>query len=434
MEHQAFHRFLTVWSSQLLSVIGSGLTGFALGVYVFERTQTATSAALAILLSFLPSTLLWPIGGVLADRLDRRLIMAVSDLGAALGPAFILAVMLFGEPELRHIYIGVTASSVFAGFHLPAYKATVTDLLAKEQYSKGSGLIQLAESSRYLLSPFLAGILLTRFNIETVLAVDIGTFTLACLTILMVRRRMKPPAAARAGRSWQADLLEGWQAILMNRGVLLLILVISLVTFFLGFLQTLIGPMVLSFADARTLGAIQSTCAVGMLLSSLLIGMFSVGRRYVDLLTAGLAAAGVALSLLGLTTNVYFITGAGFLFLAALPVVNMSCDVLVRSNIPGEQQGRVWGFVGILSQLGFIAAYALSGPLADRVFNPLLAEDGLLASSVGRWIGTGPGRGIGLLFMLCGMMVVVLALIIPGIRPIRDLARHAAGTGAGKDG
>ena len=431
-ESKSFHRFLVVWSGQLLSVIGNGLTGFALGVYAFERTQTATSAALAVLLSFLPSTLLWPIGGVLADRLDRRLIMAASDLGSALGPAFILSCLLLGEPELWHIYLGVTVSSVFTGFHTPAYKATVTDLLTKEQYSRGSGLIQLAESSRYLLSPFLAGIMITYFNIETVLAIDIGTFVLACLAVLAVRKRMTPPELARSRRPWLEELLEGWHAVTANRGVLLLILIISCVTFFLGFLQALIGPMVLSFTDAEILGAIQSICAVGMLLSSLLIGMFSVGRRYADLLAAGLAVAGLSLSLLGMTTSVYFITSAGFLFLASLPFVNMSCDVLVRSNIPGDKQGRVWGIVGILSQFGFIAAYALSGPLADRGFNPLLAEGGPLASSVGRFIGTGPGRGIGLLFIISGLMVVLTAIITAGIPSVRALARHVSEEAAGK--
>lgn len=75
--------------------------------------------------------------------------------------------------------------------------------------------------------------------------------------------------------------------------------------------------------------------------------------------------------------------------MASLPFVNMSADVLVRNNIPKEKQGRVWGIIGILSQLGFIVSYSLAGFLADRVFNPLLVEGGALASTVGSYIGVG---------------------------------------------
>lgn len=423
-QDKSFKKFLVVWSGQLVSSIGSGMTAFSLVVYAFDRTQMATSVALITLLSFLPSILLRPIGGVLADRFDRRAMMIIGDLGSASGLVFILLTMLFGQVEMWQIYAGVTVSSIFVALQSPAYKASATDLLTEEQYSKGSGLVQLAESSKFLISPFIAGILLNFSNIETVLAIDIGTFVFAVFAVFVIKKQMKPSHHGAESGHWMKDLAEGWHAIVSNRGVALLILIISIVTFYLGFLQTLIGPMVLSFTDAQTLGTIQSVSAVGMLISSLLIGMFSMGHRYMDMLVIGLVIAGLALSLMGVTTNVYFITAAGFLFLSALPFVNASADVLVRKNIPNEKQGRAWGIIGILSQLGFIIAYGISGLLADHVFNPLLEEGGLLASSVGRVIGTGPGRGIGLMFIIAGILVIVMALITSGVRSIHTLAKN----------
>ncbi|MDY0322924.1 MAG: MFS transporter [Candidatus Carbobacillus sp.] len=423
-QDKSFKKFLVVWCGQLVSSIGSGMTAFSLVVYAFDRTQMATSVALITLLSFLPSILLRPIGGVLADRFDRRAMMIIGDLGSASGLVFILLTMLFGQVEMWQIYAGVTVSSIFVALQSPAYKASATDLLTEEQYSKGSGLVQLAESSKFLFSPFIAGILLNFSNIETVLAIDIGTFVFAVFAVFVIKKQMKPSHHGAESGHWMKDLAEGWHAIVSNRGVALLILIISIVTFYLGFLQTLIGPMVLSFTDAQTLGTIQSVSAVGMLISSLLIGMFSMGHRYMDMLVIGLVIAGLALSLMGVTTNVYFITAAGFLFLSALPFVNASADVLVRKNIPKEKQGRVWGIIGILSQLGFIIAYGISGLLADHVFNPLLEQGGLLASSVGRVIGTGPGRGIGLMFIIAGILVIVMALITSGVRSIHTLAKN----------
>ncbi|MDN8587640.1 hypothetical protein Q0V21_02555 [Paenibacillus sp. 11B] len=123
------------------------------------------------------------------------------------------------------------------------------------------------------------------------------------------------------------------------------------------------------------------------------------------------------------TTNIYFIILAGFLFLSSLPFVNMSADVLVRNNISNEKQGRVWGIIGVLSQLGFIVSYSIAGFLADHVFNPLLEEGGALASTVGSYIGVGPGRGIAFLFIIAGVFVIVIAAITSQLKSIKGLEK-----------
>ncbi|MDT9719994.1 MFS transporter [Paenibacillus sp. ClWae2A] len=419
--HKSFKKFLVVWFGQLISMIGIGLTAFSLGVYAFEKTNTATSVALITLFTFLPNILLRPIGGVLADRFDRRTMMIIGDLGSAAGLIFILSIMLTGDIQLWHIYVGVAFSSVFSALQSPAYKASATDLLDKDQFSKGSGLVQLAESSKFLFSPIIAGILLSITTIEVILVINILTFLVAILAVLVIRKSMKVEREDREGKNWITDIQEGWREVVTNKGVLLLVVIISLVTFYLGFLETLIGPMLLSFTDAKTLGTFQSVSAIGMLISSLCIGIFTITKRYASVLVMGLILCGLSFSLLGISTNIYFIIFAGFLFLSSLPFVNMSADVLVRNNIANDKQGRVWGIIGILSQLGFIIAYSLAGFLADHVFNPLLMEGGALASSVGQIIGTGPGRGIAFLFIIAGLFVILIAIITSRLKMIKSL-------------
>ncbi|MET3940636.1 DHA3 family macrolide efflux protein-like MFS transporter [Paenibacillus sp. PvP094] len=424
MEHTvqtSFRKFLVVWAGQLVSMIGIGLTAFSLGVYAFEKTNTATSVALITLFTFLPNILLRPIGGVLADRFDRRTMMIIGDLGSAAGPIFILAIMLTGDIQLWHIYVGVSFSSVFSALQSPAYKASATDLLDKEQFSKGSGLVQLAESSKFLFSPIIAGILLSITTIEVILTINIATFLIAILAVLVIRKSMKVERENKEDTNWMTDIQEGWKEVVTNKGVLLLVIIISLVTFYLGFLETLIGPMLLSFTDAKTLGTFQSVSAIGMLISSLCIGVFTMTKKYASVLVMGLIMCGLSFSLLGISINIYFIIFAGFLFLSSLPFVNMSADVLVRNNIANEKQGRVWGIIGILSQLGFIIAYSLAGFLADHVFNPLMMEGGVLASSVGQIIGIGPGRGIALLFIIAGLFVILLAIVTSRLKLIKSL-------------
>lgn len=426
---KSFQHFLAIWAGEFISSIGSGLTAFALGVYVYQVTGTATSVALVTLCAFLPCVLLSPIAGVFADRFDRRLMMIIGNLCSALSLVFILLCIFTGGAELWPIYIGVAASSVFASLIEPAYKATVTDMLTKDQFAKASGLVQLAGSAKYLVSPVIAGFLLMLADIQVVLAMDIVTFLIAAILISIVKKRIKIGRKQLKSECFQVEIKEGWRAVTSVKGVFCLTMVLAMVTFYIGFLQTLFAPMMLSFTDAKTLGTILSICAAGMLFTSLFIGvfydfftdMFHQEVSYARMLSVGICLGGFFFSLMGFTTEIYWITGAGFLFFSSLPLINTSADVLIRINIPSEAQGRAWGVIGVLSQLGYVAAYAVSGVLADHIFNPLLVENGLLAATVGKWIGTGPSRGIGLLFILSGFFMMMLAAIMKKAKAIEML-------------
>ena len=414
---KSFLKFIIVWIGQLVSGIGGGLTAFTLGVYAYEKTQTATSFALVTLFSFLPSILLRPIGGVLADRFDRRVMMIIGDIGSAAGVAFIWFLLKYqGNIELWQIYLGVSISSIFLALQSPAYKASITDLLTEEQFAKASGLVQLASSAQYLVSPIVAGFLLSMTSIENILILDIFTFIFAALAVVAIKKEASNFHSDSLHLGFFKDLKEGWEVIVRKQGVLTLILIISLVTFYIGFLQTLLGPMILSFSTPQTLGTILSTSALGMIGTSLYIGIRKVSTDYVRMLSYGLIGAGVFFALMGLSTNVYVITLNGFLFFCALPFINTSTDVLIRKSIPNEKQGRAWGIIGVLSQIGFIVAYGVSGYLADRVFNPLLVEGGILTSTIGEIIGVGNGRGIGLLFIFSGLFVVLIGFSSLGLK------------------
>lgn len=414
-------RFLVIWSGQFISSIGSGLTAFALGVYAFEKTQSATAYSMIILFAFLPSYLLKPIGGTLCDRFDRRLMMIIGDLGSASGLVFILLMMLAGYNAMWVIYLGVAVSSVFVALQNPAYKASVTDLLDEETYSKASGLMQLSEASRFLISPIIAGFLMQVMKIDKVLIIDIATFLIAVLAVFKVKGKIvKDEAETERGRFLQ-DFTSGFKYTFSRKGLVWLLSITSLITFAVGFLQALIGPMILAFSDPKTLGIIQTISATGMLASSFFIGVFSKTKKHVPVLSAALAFAGIFYALFGVFTTIVFIIGAGFLFFCSLPFINTSLEVLIRKNVENKIQGRVWSIVSLISQLGMIIAFAVAGVLADKIFNPLLQKDGPLASSVGKVIGTGPGRGIGLMFVLSGMLVVIVAVVIRKLKVIREL-------------
>lgn len=417
---KSFGKFMLLWSGDFISAIGSGLTSFGLGVYIFQQTGKASLMALVTLLAFLPSLLLGPIAGVLADRYDRRLLMILGDSLSAVGLLFILMSMMQGEARFWQICVGVTISSVFASILEPAYKSTITDLLNPEQYSKASGLVQIAGSAKYLISPVLAGFLLAISNIRLLLVLDICTFFITVATTLVVKKGL-PSQKVEEGFSFLTELKVGWEALYRKKGILTLVVMGALITFCLGFIQTLFSPMVLSFSNSVTLGTLMTVATLGMLVSGGVLGGISIKKGYAGLLSISLFGAGIFMALFGMRENVVLIGVAGFFFFAMLPFANASLDYLLRTNIDNSLQGRAWGLIGLISQLGYVAAYAVSGLLADNVFTPLLLEGGALSETVGRLLGIGPSRGIGLLIVFAGILLCVTSGILLCMKSIHRL-------------
>jgi MFS family permease len=419
---KSFRKFLLLWSGEFISAIGSGLTAFGLGVYVFQQTGKASAASLVMLLGFLPALLLSAPAGVLADRYDRRLLMVLGDSLSVIGLVFILLCMLNGEAQLWQICVGVTISSVFSSLLEPSYRATVTDLLTEEQYTKASGLIQVAGSSKYLISPIIAGFLLTISDIRLLLVIDICTFFITVISTLAVRRGITTKKFEQA-KSFIREFKEGWGAVSENRGVFVLVIMGSVLTFSLGFIQTLSTPMVLAFSNSSALGTTETIAASGMLVASVAIGVLSIKKGYVKMLSISMFCEGIFMAAFGLRENIVFICISGFLFFTAMPFINASLDFLVRTNIRNELQGRAWGLIGLISQVGAVVAFAISGLLADYVFTPLLLDGGVLAGSVGKIIGTGRGRGTGFLIIIAGMLLCMTSVILYNLKSIRKLEK-----------
>lgn len=418
--NKLFGKFLILWSGQFISSIGNGLTSFGVGIYVFQMTGKASAMGLVTLLAFMPSLLLSAFAGVLADRYDRRLLMVLGDSLSAIGLVFILICMLRGEAQLWQICVGVTISSVFSSLLDPAYKATVTDLLTKEQYTKASGLVQIASTSKFLISPIIAGYLLVISDIKLLLIIDICTFFVTVTTTLVVRSGLASKTYERSN-SFIRDFKDGWSAISGNRGVLVLIFMTSLLTFLLGIIETLSIPMLLAFSNSSVIGTVETIVASGMLVTSVVIGFLPIKKDYVKILSFSMFLVGIFMAMFGLRENIVLICVAGFLFFAMIPFANVSMDYLIRTNIDNSAQGRAWALIGVITQFGYVAAYALAGLMADYLFTPLLVEGGALAGSVGRIIGTGSGRGTGFLIIVAGIVLSVVSIVLYNMKSVRKL-------------
>ncbi len=407
---KGYKKFLLLWMGELISSIGGGLTSFGLGTYVFYETGSAAGMSFVTLLGFLPTLLLSVPAGVLADRFDRRLLMMIGDGFSGLGILFILICMKSGSATFVQICIGVTVSAIFSSLLEPAYRSTITDILTKEEFSKANGLVSLAGSARYLISPVIAGFLLTISDISLLLIIDICTFFVTIIATAIVRKGVKTSRSTDR-QPFFASMKEGWQAVHGRKGVFLLIMVSSAITMFMGILQILERPMILSFADSEILGIAESVCACGMLAAALILGIFGIKKGYVKVLKISFILAGIFMIGMSLIENIIPICIFGFLFFAMLPIANNCMDYLARTNIPDELQGRAWGFIGFLSQLGYVVAYTVSG----------VAADGL-----GSLTGKGVGRGAAIMILISGILLAITALTLLRLPEIKELENSKA--------
>ncbi|MGH4138345.1 MFS transporter [Clostridium sp.] len=420
-KEEGFKKFLIIWLGELISNIGSGMTAFGLGVYVWQLTHSAVDVAMVEMAALLPQILLCPAAGVLADRFDRRLLMLLGDIVSSFGLIVMLVLMNKGHIQVWQICLCVGFSSAFVALLDPAYKATITDLLTEDDYAKASGMMSIASSSKFLISPIIGGLILAVSGIKMILTIDILTFVVTVLAIFSVSRSLAVKSRVKKKMNFFKDLKEGWQIICKAKGVMLLVILVSVLMFYMGFIQVLSKPMILSFASEKTTGILQTIVACGMMVSSIMIGNGILKRNYVNVMVASFIMSGIAMIGFGATTSIPVIIISGFLFFASLPYATTCIDVLIRKSIDNDKQGRVWGLISLISQLGFVIAYALAGVLSDYVFNPALIDGGVLANTVGKIIGTGETRGIGFLIILAGLGLVITALIVSKSKSIREM-------------
>lgn len=413
--------FYKLWLGELISNIGSGMTAFALSVYVYEKTGSVSYVSLITLLSFMPSIILSPIGGLLADRYDRRLLMIIGDLLSGLGLIYILWNIQAGEKSIAPIFVGITFSSIFTSLLEPSYRATLTDILEEENYAKASGLIQAAGSAKYLISPVIAGMILSVADIRVILLLDILTFITTCLMIFLVRKSINSEMKNYKKDSFKG-LLEGLFIIKENRGVYSLVIIMFFVCFFMGFIQILIRPMILALSSVKSAGMMESLCAAGLLIGSLWIGIAGIKKNYSKILAVACFFCGIFMSMTGVNENLAIIGISTFLFFSTLPFMNSCADVLVRVSVPNELQGRVWGLISLITQMGTVAAYIISGVMADYIFEPMFNKNGILVENIGIIIGTGKGRGIGFMLILSGIGMLIMAIVIWKNREIREVS------------
>ncbi|CAN5459221.1 MFS transporter [soil metagenome] len=421
--------FTFVWFGQVVSLLGTSMTGFALSIWAWQETGLATALALVGFFRFGPAVLLIPLAGALVDRWNRKLLMMLSDIGAGLSTAALLVLYLSGNLEIWHLYLTGAVAGAFSAFHFPAYSAAVTMMVSKRHYARASGMLSLAESASAIAAPLLAGVLLGPVGLVGILVLDLIALATALVILLVVH--IPQPRRSEAGGEGRGSLLKeslyGFRYILARPSLLGLQLVFFCINLTSTFGNTVLAAMILSRTgnDELALGSVLSAGGVGGVAGGLLLSLWGGPRRRVHGVLLGMVFGSLlGQVLMGLGGSLPMWMLASFLFVFFIPILNGSNQAIWQAKVAPDVQGRVFATRRLIAQITIPLAMLMAGPLADRVFEPAMMPGGALAAAFSPLVGTGPGAGMALMFVVAGLFGAAVGLgayLFSAVRNAEDI-------------
>ncbi len=414
MNNKSFKIFLLIWVGQLVSVIGTSLTSFALGFWVLTETGSVTQFSMIILSLVLPTVIISPFAGVIIDRFSRKKLMILSNSAAAFSTVVILVLVLTGSLEIWHIYVMTALAACFNTFLMPTYQSVISLLVPKHQLGRANGLIQIGESASIIIAPTVAGFLLHLHGLHAVIFIDLAAFLVAVTTLIFAKipeLEGKKTAKLNA-KQFLAEAKEGWQYLMSQAAFKWLLFFSAFINLLLGFVNVLLQPLIIALSSEQTLGIVLSITGFGMLLGGIMISAWGGPKNRINGVFISCMFGGLTIALIGVSTSIIFITSCFFMFLFLLPIVNSCSQAIWQNKVEPTIQGRVFTIRRMLGTSLYPLAIIMAGPLVDRVFNPLLESNGLLASTVGQVVGVGEGRGIGLFFLIIGVLFIIVTFVV----------------------
>ena len=404
--------FLILIFTQVFSLVGSRMTGFALGIWIYTQTGDATPIALVAFFRYLPYFLSAGVAGALADRWDRRYVMAVGDAGQAAGTVLLLISFASGEFQIWHLYGVTVLQAIFDMLQGPAFSASITLLIADKHRDRANAMRLMTTPAANVAAPAIAGALYGLIDVSGIILIDLLTFVVAFVVVLTLR--IPRPEATAEGKALTGSLwtqsLDGFRFVWARRPLFYLFTFTGLTNFFYGGAIALFTPYNLARTGSETTaGIILSAYSLGALTGGLLVSITGGLRPRVRMVMPGLGMTGLMLAIYG-TSDVPLLMALACFFMAMFPPMsNTAIITILQIKVPPDLQGRVFAAISQISALLLPLAYLIVGPLADEVFEPAVAQAGW--EQVGGLVGEGAGSGMGLIMVISGLIVFGVSVL-----------------------
>lgn len=445
---QGMRTFTIIWIGQILSLLGTAVSNFGLTLWAFEASGgEATPLAWVGFFFTLPMVAFTPIVGVLVDRGNRKLMLLLSDLAAACATLIVFGLFVTGQLEIWHLYITAFISGTFQGFQWPAYSSAISTMLDKKDYTRASAMLQMVGPAANIFAPMIAGALIGPLGlwivsafpamasglpgkpgIVVLLALDLISATFAIGTLLFAT--IPQPKRSATGKQAQGNFLQealfGFKYIWARPSLLGLQLVFLVGNLFASLGFAIYPAMILARSGSNEMlfGSIQTANAIGGIVGGLLIGAWGGFKRRIHGVLLGWAWSGLWMMATGVSHSLVPWLIASFLGMLVMSLINASNQGLWQAKVPPDVQGRVFATRRLIAWFVSPVSQFIAGPLADKVFEPAMRSDGVLAPLFGGLFGTDSGAGMALLFTIAGgfsMLAGIGGYFFPVVRNAEDL-------------
>lgn len=418
--------FYSLWAGQSLSLLGSGLTRFALMVWAYQNNGSVTDMVLLGFFSALAFMVCSPFAGVVVDRVNRKWIMFLADFASGIVTLLLLVLTLSGKLSFWQLYMAEGLSGAFEAFQSPAFFSSVSLLMPRTEYTRSNALIGLAKSFMQVLAPALSSVILTLGGLDLVMKIDLLTLLPGLLAVLLID--LPIPEHSAEGQKAKGDFWHefrfGFGYIFSQPGLRIITIVFMGINLFAGLTyMSIIPPMILTHTggDKLALGTVQTVMGVGGILGGLILTLWRSPKKKVALFAWTTALSFLVCdTLMALSRNVWSWSLSGFLAEVTIPFMVSPFYSIWQERVPTDVQGRVFSVREMLLSLPNPIGFLLGGLLADHVFEPYFAAPNLFSPMLG-W---GPGVGMSAMFLasaVLGSLIGWLGVFHPDARKL-DLA------------
>jgi len=404
------YRFLTVAAGQLISATGSALTEFAVPLWIYLRTGSLAKFALLAVCGLIPGLLIAPLAGAIVDRSSRRRVMLLGDCAAG-GIELAFALLLWaGLLRVWCIYLLLASLSFALTFQRLAYASAIPQLVPKRYLGHANGIVQLSGGVAQVLVPLVAVGLMATIGLSGILGIDIGSYAFAICAVLVVR--FPATMAWHRRESLAAEIAGGFRHSWGNPGFRAMLLFFAALNIFLSPLLLMLTPLALSLGSLGKVAEVSLAGGVGVTAGGLAMSVWG-GPRHSRM--RGVLACTLALAACGAVTGVRPLLGvvaAGAFGMALwLTLLNGIYATIVQVKVAQRFHGRVFALNTLIAWSTLPLGWAVIAPLGSRLFGPWLVKGGPLAGTVGRVIGVGNGRGLGLMYIVFALAIAALVAV-----------------------
>lgn len=402
--------FILVWLGQLVSTIGNHMSDFALVLWAWQLTGSATALALVGFFYELPQIPISLFSGLLVDRFNRKHLMMMGDAIAALSTLAIALLYLTNTLHIWHIYLAASINGGFGQIQRLAYQTSLSLMVTPSQYTRANSMNSAVHYGSAIVAPALAGLLYLQVGLIGILFIDLVTFGVAIATLLFIHIPQPASPPTQAAEPIMARLTFGFRYVWRQSHLKAVLIITAMFWFAHDLGEAIYEPMILAQTggDAQVLASTATAAGIGGVAGAVLLSVWGGPKGRMTGMLMGFAGAGLSKAVFGLGRSPAIWLPAQFFSSFNFPLIGSSETAIWMESIAPEIQGRVFAANALVIQVVSALAALIAGPLADRVFEPTTqSNSGIGLECV---FGTGAGAGTSALYVLCA-----IAMLLTGI-------------------